>query len=58
MLVVTGFDDAKNIFIANDPGTRYSKSFVYTQQKLFAAIYDWNNGDVLRGEKTMIVVKR
>lgn len=56
MLVVTGFDNAKNIFITNDPGTRYGESLAYNQQKLFAAIHDWNNGDVLHGKKKMIVV--
>lgn len=58
MLIITGFDDAKNIFITNDPGTRYGESYPYSQQKLFAAIHDWNNGDVLRGEKKIIVVGR
>lgn len=58
MLVITGFDDAKNIFITNEPGTRRGESFAYDQQKLFDAIHDWNNGDVLRGEKKMIVVGR
>lgn len=58
MLVITGFDDAKNIFITNEPGTRRGESFAYDQQKLFSAIHDWNNGDVLRGDKKMIVVGR
>lgn len=58
MVVVKGFDDAKNVFITNDPGTRFGESYAYNQQKLFAAIHDWNNGDVLHGEKKMIVVGR
>ncbi|MBI4224762.1 MAG: C39 family peptidase [Candidatus Sungbacteria bacterium] len=58
MLVVIGFDDTKDVFITNDPGTRRGASYAYNQQKLFAAIHDWNNGDVLRGEKKMIVVGR
>ena len=56
MVVVIGFDDVKNLFITNKPGTRSGGSFAYDQQKLFAAIHDWNNGDVLHGEKKMIVV--
>lgn len=32
MLVITGFDDAKNIFITNEPGTRRGESFAYDQQ--------------------------
>lgn len=58
MLIVKGFDNAKNVFIANDPGTRRGESYSYNQQKLFAAIHDWNDGDVLKGEKKMVVVGR
>ena len=58
MIPVIGFDDTKNIFITNDPGTRYGESYTYNQQKLFTAIHDWNNGEVLKGEKKMIVVGR
>ena len=56
MLVVIGFDNMKKIFITNDPGTRHGASYAYNQQKLFAAIHDWNNGDVLHGDKKMIVI--
>ncbi|MBI3420689.1 MAG: C39 family peptidase [Candidatus Sungbacteria bacterium] len=56
MLAITGFDDERGVFITNDPGTRRGKGFVYPQQRLWRAIHDWNNGDVLHGEKKMIVV--
>lgn len=56
MLVIRGFDDNKNIFIINDPGTRRGNGFVYNQELLTAAIHDWNGGDVMRGEKNVIVV--
>lgn len=58
MIVITGYDDERGVFIANDPGTRRGKSFVYQQDLLFDAIHDWNNGDVLNGEKKIIVVGR
>ena len=58
MLVVRGFDSHQDIFITNDPGTRRGESYAYNRQKLFAAIHDWNNGDVLNGDKKMIVVGR
>jgi len=56
MIVVTGYDDDRGVFIVNDPGTRRGKSLVYRQSVLFNAIHDWNNGDVLNGEKKIIVV--
>lgn len=56
MVVVTGYDDARGVFIANDPGTRFGKGYAYGQHLLFGAIHDWNGGDIARGEKKMIVV--
>lgn len=56
MVLMYGFDDQKNLFIVNDPGTRRGKGFVYNQTVLFKAIHDWNNGDVLHGKRMMIVV--
>ena len=55
MVVIRGFDDAKHTFIANDPGTRKGNGYVYDQELLFHAIHDWNNGDVMRGEKNIVV---
>lgn len=56
MLVVKGFDDARNTFVTNDPGTRRGENYSYRQQILFNAIHDWNSGNVLQGKKTIIVV--
>lgn len=56
MVVVKGFDDAKNTFLTNDPGTRRGENYSYRQQTLFNAIHDLNNGNVLQGKKTVIVV--
>ena len=55
MIVIRGFDDAKHTFITNDPGTRKGNGYVYDQKLLFRAIHDWNNGDVMRGEKNIVV---
>lgn len=56
MVVVRGYDDAKGIFITNDPGTRRGEGLTYLQEKLFNAIHDWNGGDVMSGEKNIIIV--
>lgn len=58
MVVIRGFDDSRNVFITNDPGTRRGNGFVYNQDVLMNAIHDWNGGDVMRGEKNIIVVGR
>ncbi|MDP3778898.1 MAG: C39 family peptidase [bacterium] len=58
MLVIKGFDSAKRAFIVNDPGTRRGNGYVYDQDVLVNAIHDWNGGDVLRGEKIVIVAGR
>lgn len=56
MIVVIGYNDDKGIFITNDPGTRRGKDFIYKENILLNAIHDWHNGDVLNGEKKIIVV--
>lgn len=58
MIVVRGFDDAKNVFITNDPGTRRGNGLAYNQSILWNAIHDWNHGDVLYGEKKVMVIGR
>ncbi len=58
MVLVKGFDSAKRTFIVNDPGTRYGNGYIYDQSVLINAIHDWNRGDVLHGEKIVIVVSK
>lgn len=53
MLVVKGFKD--DLIIVNDPGTKRGEDFVYDAETLWAAVHDWNGGDVQNGAKVMIV---
>ncbi len=58
-LVITGYDDKKNVFITNDPGTRRGKNYKYNQQVLYDAIHDFP-GDVnkiLDGKKRAVVLR-
>lgn len=54
-LVVKGFIGKK--IITNDPGTRHGKDFLYDPEPLMNAVHDWNEEDILKGRKVMIVVK-
>ncbi len=58
MVVIRGYDDAKNTFITNDPGTRRGNGLSYGQSVLWDAIHDWNHGDVLHGEKKVMIVEK
>lgn len=58
MLVIRGYDDTKNVFITNDPGTRRGSGHLYSQNTLFSALHDWNSGNVLSGKKMVAVVGR
>lgn len=58
MLVIKGFDDRTREFIVNDPGTRRGDGLRYDAGVLFDAIHDWNAGDVLNGDKRVMVVGR
>lgn len=56
MLVVKGYTESG--FITNDPGTKFGSNFTYSYEALLSANHDWNNGDVARGEKLMIILKK
>lgn len=56
MLVVTGYTEDR--FITNDPGTRNGYDFTYAYSDLINAIHDWNDGDVSKGRKLMIVAEK
>jgi hypothetical protein len=55
MLVVKGYL-ADGRWITNDPGTRKGADYIYDTQTLMDAAHDWNGGDVLNGDKVMIVI--
>lgn len=55
MIVATGYTNGS--FITNDPGTRRGRSYIYDEKLLFAAIHDWNGGDVLNGKKVGIILQ-
>ena len=57
-LVITGYNDRKNVFITNDPGTRKGENYEYNQELLYNAIHDFP-GDInkiLEGPKRAIVL--
>jgi hypothetical protein len=43
--------------ITNDAGIGRGQSYVYDENVLWNAIHDWNGGDVIHGEKLMIVIE-
>lgn len=53
MLVAKGYTGTT--VVTNDPGTRLGADYVYQDDVLWEAIHDWNGGDVLNGDKVMIV---
>lgn len=59
MIVVKGYDSAKNIFITNDPGTRNGNSYTYDTKIFFNAISAYPTGNHKAAgkiEKNIIVV--
>jgi len=53
MLVIKGYDAGG--YITNDTGTKRGDNFHYTYNNLYNAVHDWNNGDVLNGQKVYLV---
>ena len=56
MLVVRGY--TKDKIITNDPGTKNGENYAYANQIFYDALHDWNGGDVTRGRRAMIVVRK
>lgn len=54
-LIIRGYTEDK--FIINDPGVNRGRNFVFKISDVMNAIHDWNNGDVARGKKVVIVVE-
>lgn len=55
MLVIKGYlRDGR--MIVNDPGTRKGKDYIYDANILLNAAHDWNDGNVLEGEKIVLVL--
>ena len=54
MLVIKGY--TKPHFVTNDPGTYRGEDFTYTYDTLMNAIHDWNEEDILKGDKNILVI--
>ena len=57
-LVVIGYNDAKGVFITNDPGTRHGRHYEYPYQTLYDAILDYPTGKHIQysGTSTRMLV--
>jgi len=57
MLVVIGYDDKKQEFITNDPGTRNGEKYTYSYDTIMDAIHDWtgDKATVQFGEKRALI---
>jgi hypothetical protein len=54
MGVISGYDDAKNVFILQEPGTMYGKDFMYTYDTVMNAMHDFIYGNVSTGPKRVV----
>lgn len=59
MLVITGYESEKKIFIVNDPGTRKGEGYQYGEAVLYDAIIDYETGNhvpLTSTDKVMLVI--
>ncbi|MBU2025712.1 MAG: C39 family peptidase [Patescibacteria group bacterium] len=59
-LVIIGYDEKKQQFITNDPGTRKGSEFRYSYKNLMQSIHDFpgKKEQILQGEKIIILVEK
>lgn len=53
MLVIKGYDSEH--FITNDVGTKRGENFIYPIQTVMNALHDWDEKDMAKGKKRVIV---
>lgn len=53
MLVIRGYTETE--FIVNDPGTKRGENFRYSIENIMDALHDWNETNILEGQKAVIV---
>ncbi|HTK59685.1 MAG TPA: C39 family peptidase [Candidatus Baltobacteraceae bacterium] len=58
VLVLTGYDDEKDDFIVNDPGTRSGEGLRFPQDVFMAAIHDLNPRDKDAGRKAVLFTRQ
>lgn len=56
MLVIKGYNAEKNQIVTHDVGTRNGADYVYDWAVLENALHNWNEEDILLGEKEIIEV--
>ena len=59
-LVITGYDEKRQRFITNDPGTKRGEGFQYSYKNLLESIHDFpgKKEKILEGEKVIILVQK
>lgn len=57
MLVLKGYTKSGKL-ITNDPGTKRGADWAYEPSVILNAMHDWNDGDVVNGQKIVIVARR
>lgn len=53
-LVLKGYTETT--FVTNDPGTRRGSDYQYDFDTVMNSMHDWNGGDVVKGEKVVIII--
>lgn len=58
MFVISGYDDATQEFIAQEPGTRYGLDFRYPYDRILNALHDYVPGKTITGRKIAIFTRK
>ncbi len=58
MLIISGYDENKKIFITQDPGTKKGKDFPYPFEKIMVSLHDFpgQKEKIKEGEKRILIV--
>lgn len=54
VVVIVGYDESKQVFIINDPGTQYGEKLEFSYDVVMDAVHDLNQADYDAGEKRVL----
>jgi len=49
VIVLSGYDDVRQVFISQDPGTKHGRNYEYSFETIMSAMHDWVSGKMNDG---------
>jgi hypothetical protein len=58
VVVLKGYDEERNVFVVNDPGTQFGEGLEFSYETLMRSVHDLNQDDYDSGRKRVLFTER